>query len=103
MSATPPDILTTAHSLVYGDRHADYGPPVDDFTTQAAMFSAYLTRTNGHPVIVRPQDIGPLMILVKVARQAHRPKRDNMVDAAGYAACTQDVNEALNPPPAAKP
>jgi hypothetical protein len=99
MSATPPDILTEAKSLVYGDRHAAYGPPVDDFTTQAAMFSAYLSRTNGRTVTVRAEDIGPLMILVKVARQAHRPKRDNMVDAAGYAACTQDVIDSLNPAP----
>ena len=88
---TPPTILQEAQTLVYGDRHADYGPPTEDFECQAAMIAAYLSRTNGRPVQVRAEDIGPLMILVKVARFAHRPKRDTTIDIAGYAACTQEV------------
>ena len=89
------NILQEAQRLVYGDRHADYGPPVEDFECQARMISAYLTRTNNREVVVRAEDIGPLMILVKVARFAHRPKRDSMVDTAGYAACTQEVVDAI--------
>jgi hypothetical protein len=89
------DILTEAHAAVYGERHASYGPPIDDFTCQAQMFSAYLSRTNGRPVEVQPDDIAALMVLVKVARQAHAPKRDNWVDMAGYAACGAEVDAAL--------
>jgi hypothetical protein len=32
------------------------------------------------------------MICVKIARQAHRPKADNWVDIAGYAACGAECN-----------
>ena len=84
---TPMRILSTAATAVGGPRNADYGPPSEDFATQAAMFSAYLRRTNGREVAVVASDIAALMILVKLARQAHSPKEDNWIDAAGYAAC----------------
>lgn len=79
--------LKTASEAVTGDRNNDYGPPTEDFNTQAKMFSAYLSRTNNRDVAVTASDIAALMILVKMARQAHRPKHDNWIDAAGYAAC----------------
>jgi hypothetical protein len=60
---------------------------VEDFGTQAEMFSSYLSRTNNLRVLVTASDIAALMILVKIARQAHCHKTDNWVDAAGYAAC----------------
>ena len=87
--------LQTALEAVTGDRNKSYGNPLEDFTTQAQMFSAYLTRTNGVPVYVTASDIAALMILVKVARQAHCPKADNWVDAAGYAACGAEVDGQL--------
>ena len=34
---------------------------------------------------VTPMDVPLCMIAVKLARQAHRHKRDNLVDIAGYA------------------
>jgi hypothetical protein len=80
-------ILSKANVAVCGDRNDSYGPPTEDFRTQAAMFSAYLSRTNGRPVMVTASDIAALMCLVKIARQAHAPKQDNWVDLAGYAAC----------------
>jgi hypothetical protein len=79
--------LETAASAVCGDRNDSYGSPADDFSAQAAMFSAYLSRTNGQPVSVTASDIAALMCLVKIARQAHCPKPDNWIDLAGYAAC----------------
>ncbi len=88
-------ILTTALEAVTGDRNRHYGNPLDDFTTQAEMFSAYLTRANNRRVQVTPTDIAALMILVKVARQAHAPKVDNWVDAAGYAACGAECDGQL--------
>lgn len=87
--------LKAAHVAVTGDRNASYGNPLDDFTTQAQMFSAYLTRTNNRRVDVTPSDIAALMILVKVARQAHRAKPDNWTDVAGYAACGAEVDGQL--------
>jgi hypothetical protein len=89
---------TTLHSAleaVTGDRNKSYGNPLEDFTTQAEMFSAYLTRTNSRRVYVTATDIAALMILVKLARQAHRPKQDNWTDAAGYAACGAECDAQL--------
>jgi hypothetical protein len=84
---TARDTLDAATSAVCGARNEDYGPPDDDFATQAAMISAYLTRSNGHQVRVTASDMAALMICVKVARQAHAAKHDNWIDVAGYAAC----------------
>ena len=86
--------LQAAAVAVGGPRNVDYGNPADDFRTQAEMFSSYLSRTNGQSVVVTASDIAALMILVKVARQAHRPKQDNWVDMAGYAACGAECDAA---------
>lgn len=88
-------VLETAAAAVCGDRNADYGPPIEDFKCQATMMSAYLSRTNGASVEVRPNDIASLMAIVKLARQAHAPKTDNWVDLAGYAACGAEVDKHL--------
>ena len=80
-------VLQEAQRLVYGDRQADYGHPMDDFTRTAAMWTAIL----GMPVT--PEQVGLCMIAVKVSRQCNHPKRDNMTDAAGYAGTVQMVVE----------
>ncbi len=84
--------LRQAAEAVCGDRNDSYGPPIEDFSTQADMMSAYLSRTNGTFVRVRPSDIAVLMVIVKIARQAHQPKTDNWVDLAGYAACGAEID-----------
>lgn len=86
--------LQSASEAISGPRNADYGSPVEDFRTQAEMFSSYLSRTNGQSVIVMASDIAALMILVKIARQAHRAKPDNWIDTVGYAACGAECDAA---------
>lgn len=72
-------VLLEAEGLVHGDRNADYGHPLDDFSRTAAIWTAIL----GHPV--SPEQVGLCMCAVKISRQCNRPKRDNLVDLAGYA------------------
>ncbi len=72
-------ILLEAEGLVHGDRNADYGHPLDDFTRTAKMWSAILR------VEVTPEQVGLCMMTVKISRECNHPKRDNMTDAAGYA------------------
>ena len=74
-----PTILEEAAQLVGGDRQEAYGPPEECFGRIADAWSAYL----GIPVAAR--DVCNLMILLKVMRDANTYKRDNLVDAAGYA------------------
>jgi hypothetical protein len=79
------NILEEANSLVHGDRQAAYGHPLDDFSRTAKMWSAIL----GHEVTA--EQVGLCMCAVKLSRQVNKPKRDNLVDLAGYAATVQMV------------
>lgn len=78
-------ILTEAESLVHGDRNRDYGHPLDDFTKTAKMWEVII----GAPITA--EQVGLCMIALKISRQLNRPKRDNMVDTAGYAETVQMV------------
>jgi len=77
--------LQEAQRLVYGDRNASYGHPYDDFSRTAKLWSAIL----GHDVTAEQAAL--CMCAVKISRQVNSPKRDNMVDLAGYAEVTQRI------------
>jgi len=84
-------ILEEAQRLVYGDRQASYGHPIDDFRRTAAMWTGMLSDRLTGPL--GPEDVALMMILVKVSRECHKPKRDNVTDIAGYAATLAMVRE----------
>lgn len=75
---TDESILQEAHRLVHGDRGADYGHPLDDFTKTAALFNTLRGTT------LTAEDVALFMVCVKLSREANRHKRDNLVDACGY-------------------
>jgi hypothetical protein len=81
------DILEEAMRLTSGDRQAQYGPPTQDFSRTAAMWTALF----GHQF--EPKDVALAMILLKASRQVHQKKRDNWVDIAGYARCGSICDE----------
>lgn len=78
-------ILQDALALVNADRQNDYGSPAESFRRIAALWSVYL----GHPVSCR--DVACLMALLKLGREAHRHKPDNLIDAAGYIGLAADM------------
>lgn len=78
-------ILDTAKMLTSGTRQQDYGHPSEDFERAAQMWTAILSSKLGPDGRVTDEDIPLCMIALKLARQAHRHKRDNLVDIAGYA------------------
>lgn len=83
-------ILEEAQKAVYGDRQADYGTVTDNFGTIAQLWSAVLKTK------VTPEQVGLCMVQVKVARQMYKPKRDNLVDGAGYFATIEKMeNEKI--------
>lgn len=84
----PENILEEANRLVHGDRQAAYGHPIDDFTRTGRMWAAILGVED-----VTPEHVGLCMVAVKLSRQVNAPKRDNLVDAAGYAATVAMVDE----------
>ena len=79
-------VAMEAHDLVYGDRGADYGHPLDDFCKTAALWTARLQVTGrlAPGAVLVAEDVAWLMIDVKWSREQNRPKRDNVVDAIGY-------------------
>jgi hypothetical protein len=90
--APPPEtILQEAQRLTHGPRQEDYSHPLDDYTRTAALVNAALRHKLR--VNLEPEDLTIIMLLVKVSRQMHKPKRDNMVDTAGYSWCTDEIIE----------
>jgi hypothetical protein len=84
-AGTEDDILSEARRLTSGTRHSDYGHPRDDFARTAQMWTGVLAEKLRPGCAVTAMDVPLCMVAVKLARQAHRHKRDNLVDIAGYA------------------
>jgi hypothetical protein len=78
-------ILDEARRITGGERRDDYGRPDDDFARTARMWTGILGGKLREGVEITAMDVPLCMIAVKLARQAHRHKRDNLVDIAGYA------------------
>jgi len=76
-------ILIEAHNLVHGDRGEDYGHPLDDFSRTAAIASVLLSGKLKAPL--EAEDVALFMMAVKLSRIVNKPKRDSVVDLAGYA------------------
>ena len=82
-------ILDEAKKIVYEGGSA-YDQPEDNFEITAKLWSAYL----GNPI--QPEDVGMMMILMKVASERYMRKKDNLVDIAGYAECVARLHEQRN-------
>jgi hypothetical protein len=83
--ASQESILDEAKRLTSGDRQQHYGHPCDDFARTAQMWNGILAAKLHPGASIEASDVPLCMIAVKLARQAHRHKRDNLVDIAGYA------------------
>lgn len=71
-------LASEANELVNGARQSAYGHPRKNFQLTADLWSVIL----GIPVT--PEQVALCMVQVKIARELHTPKRDNLVDAIGY-------------------
>lgn len=80
--------LEEAQRLVHGDRGADYGHPIIDYTRTGRMWGAIL----GIPDI-DPRLCCLMMAAVKISREVNKHKKDNLTDLAGYAECANMVAE----------
>ncbi len=78
-------ILEEAQEVVYGQRQEDYGTVTENFGRIAKMWETVLGGS------ITPEQVGLCMCMVKIARQCNKPKRDNLVDLAGYAATIEKM------------
>lgn len=98
-ATTREQVLSAARTCVCGDREQDYGSPENNFRTIASLWNSYLygagLMENPTPHVwkgLKPKDVAAMLALLKVARIAgNRPKPDNWIDLAGYAACGAEL------------
>jgi len=93
IAEAPVTILQEAQALVHGERSADYGHPADDFAAVAEAFNAYIKKKYYIVNLLESADVPIFQMIVKIMREAHKPKRDNLVDIAGYAATLEMVHD----------
>lgn len=82
-------ILAETEAIINGKRNADYGDPLEDFTTTAAFWQTYLSRIMARrgALELLPHDVAAMMMLLKLARLTWTPEeKDHWKDALGYAA-----------------
>lgn len=71
-------ILKKAEELINGDRAKQYGDADELYSVAAKLFS----EVSGIEICC--EDVIMMMVCVKLARESHRHKSDNLVDACGY-------------------
>lgn len=84
-------ILTEAEKLIHGARNETYGDATEDYTRTVGLFKEMygdlkvsdLTAIHGMM----------FMVCVKLSREAHLHKRDNLLDAAGYLALIEEAHD----------
>ena len=85
---TRKEILTEAERCVCADREQQYGTPESNFSLIARLWREYLDTDNP----ITAHDVAMMMALLKIARIATgKPKTDNYIDLAGYAACAGEI------------
>ena len=65
-------------------RGNDYGDYRVSFTAMATVWTVLLGSKLSAGSSVSPSDVGLLMAALKLVREAHKHKDDNLVDAVGY-------------------
>ena len=86
-SDAPETILEEAQRITSGDRQRDYDHPLPNHARIARLWNAYLEIRPQPGAEISPEDVAFMMIMLKMARDAYAPKRDNLVDVCGYARC----------------
>lgn len=76
------DHMAEANALVNGERMAAYGSPKPAYDAQAKVWSGLLHHKLKEDLTA--SDVVLLLTGMKLAREARRHKRDNVVDLHGY-------------------
>lgn len=89
-----PTFLQMAENLINGQRQADYGDKLVNFSQIAMLWQGTLAMKLAPGQSITPEDVALCMIQVKVARLAKSPDHsDSQLDIAGYIACMNKLQE----------
>lgn len=83
-------VLQEAEKLVHGARQENYDHPYDNHVRIAGFLSVFLADKLKEPIT--PREAAMCILLVKIAREMYRSKRDNGVDVCGYAAVIEMID-----------
>lgn len=105
--ATATHILSTANKVVTTERGGQHGGAEDSFQMIATFWATYLANTpanfgtpNTGALVVTPKDVAQMMVLLKIARNAHgQLKEDDFVDQAGYTGLAAALAGIKSPEP----
>lgn len=80
-------VLRGAIEAITQQRNNEYGPPTQDFTRTAVLWSELFRNKLGNQNF-EAHEVAMAMILLKMSRATWSPdKEDHWLDVAGYAAC----------------
>ena len=97
MSNTP-SILQEADKIINGDRQQDYGAAEQSFGRIAELWTSLLKHKLATIEKITPVDVARLLLAMKLSRSVTSFKRDNWVDAAGYASLAADLEARSQAP-----
>lgn len=84
-----------ARRIVLGERNTAYGNPKDDYVKTAKIWSGLLAHKL--KADITPEEAILLMVGLKLSREMHGHKRDNIVDAHGYLICYDWARSGIKP------
>lgn len=88
----PSSILAEALEITGGARRRDYDHARPNHERIASLWNAYLGIRKDGKAPISAGDAATMMLLLKLARHVYTPKRDNLVDVAGYARCLSQID-----------
>ena len=86
-------ILQEAENLVNGDRAKAYGSATESFGRIANITNNLLTDEEKKGHYITPIMVCKMLVALKLSRQVHAHKRDNLVDLAGYSKLWNDLEQ----------
>lgn len=72
---------------------SEYGHPADNFDRIARIWTAFLENILQENASITPEQVGWMMVGVKMSREAHAIKPDNLDDSIGYLRCVQMIRD----------
>jgi hypothetical protein len=87
-------VLDEAKDIIGNRGNSDYGSAERCMGNIAEQWNLYLSQTHGSKAVINEDDVCKMMVLLKIARDSHKPKRDNLVDIIGYTALSQEIRDS---------
>lgn len=91
------NILLEANAITGngGERNDSYDHPIHNFSKIADSWSVLLRDKLKDGETISPRNVVHLMVAMKLVRDTHKAKRDNILDIAGYARCAERLSETV--------